>query len=517
MQVGAITPVFTANYNTKLQKNSNVAFTGITSQMNKRTHIDGQRDISKIVEKHKDRSLVVGQLPRFIMDRLPKENREAAIKEIYDVFAQVTERLRNYDQTKVQSIAELMHRRDDKSVKMLEDVLTKYNIISKWDDFDLEYLGKGGKGAVYKLVGLRDLTSPDEDELVIKVFHQVKGDDWQLFKSHGCYAEINSAAYWMNNVGYDTNRGKFFFADLKSGFIVNKYIDEDVRIPHRIVDVYRLGLKVTDEDAAKKHNVCKGYSYDWGGLRVVNRIKNGDKYARKMSEIIKNTDEKYRELEWWKHFSNTHKANKESINAGLAMSIKHLKDKTKYIDTCLELNQVKVNRALSYVLKYLPYETAVKYFEKLFNTKDALTQVILYNEVPLLAMKHRDKEIKDDLQTVKSEIISSRVAKYYEIANKYVLPDAVEHAGSFIHLVPKSKFREYYSKLVKIDRYDLRDRLLYKFEFVDPADRYFVLTKIAEAVKTENLKNKLLEKAKCLTEQQLENIKNILRLRNFKV
>lgn len=108
----------------------------------------------------------------------------------------------------------------------------------------------------------------------------------------------------MNNAGFETQRGKFFFGDLKTGYMFIKYVDDDIRLPQKIIDPYTLGLKCTDEDLLKKHNVCKNYSFDWGGVRVVNRIKNESKIARYVQDKIKNTDNKYKKQEWEKLFVN---------------------------------------------------------------------------------------------------------------------------------------------------------------------------------------------------------------------
>ena len=47
-----------------------------------------------------------------------------------------------------------------------------------------------------------------------------KGPEWHPYKSHGNYAELNTAAYWMKNLGRNTQRGRFFFGDITSGFMV---------------------------------------------------------------------------------------------------------------------------------------------------------------------------------------------------------------------------------------------------------------------------------------------------------
>lgn len=491
-----------------------VSFSGLTKKMKKHTYIDGQRDIKKIIDERGDKNLIVGQLPPFMIEKLPKENRKEAIMDIYNTFSEITEELRYFDDEKVDlskagAIDEITKRRCKSTAEKFENVMRKYNFVGKWDDCDIEYLGKGGKGAAYKLVGLRDFSDKNEDEFVIKVFHVVEGRNWQYSKSHGCYAEINSAQYWINNVGTDTNRGKFFWGDMRSGYMINKFVDEDVRLPKRTIDPYEFGLKCTDEDAAKKHNVCKGYSYDWGGVRVVNRLKNGDKYARTVLNDIKNTPEGYRSLKWEKIMSKKD-GNSDSRQAGLAMSIKYMDNKTHYFDRCLALNKPKVNQGLAYALKYLPYNEAVKYFEKLVQTDDSITQVILFNEIPLLAMRHRDDNLKDDLQTRRSEILCTRVKAYYDIAEKYAKPDTIEHLASFLHLLPKENFKPYYRRLARIQNDDLHDRMIYKFSNVDRENHFFVLKQLSRNVRNEKLKQQVREHFCYVNEEQREKLEKIM-------
>ncbi len=486
------------------------AFCGMTKQLKKIMHIDGQKDIKAIIEKRAGKSQIAGRLPSFIFEKLPKENREAAIRDFYSVFDRISEELRNFDESKAVKLEEIRKRRYNYNKELLETLIRKYKLAGILDDVDIEYIDKGGKGAGYRIIGLRG-HDIDEDELVMKNYHMIEGKDWQPYKSHGNYAEQNSAVYWMNNVGFDTQRGKFFWGNLKQGYMIVKYIDEDVRNPRRIVSPYTYGLKCTDEDIVTKHNVCKMYSYDWGGVRIINRIKNNSKTARAVQSKIRDTEDKYREMEWARLFHSKH-MDKSQKNAGLAMSIKHMPNKNFYINKCLELNDPLVNRSLSYVLKYLPYEDSLKYFEKLVQTDDTVTQVILFNEIPLLAMDNKNIVIKDDLKFSGTDIVPEKILELYNIAEKYAHPDSIEHLASFLHLLPHKQFRPYYERLAKIDNYALHDRLIYKLDFVQNEDLLFAIKSIFGNLKASEsaLKEKLMIHAFRLSPEELESVKKIL-------
>lgn len=468
------------------------AFTGFTKQLSRRIFVDGQKDISKLLEKYPNKYPVCGQLPEFITYKLPKEIRKSAIHEIFEAFDKVTMQLRGYTPDSTSSINEILKSRPDSAVEILNNVFKKYKIIRPFvdDDIDIVYLDKGGKGAVYKIEGLKGWTSSkvdkmfdDPDEFVIKVYHQIKGEGWHPFKSHGAWAESNSANYWTKHEGRYTQRGKFYFAGLKSGYMVNKFLDEDTRLPKRVVDEYSRGIKCTDEDkySSNKHvidgyNRIKGYNYDWGGCRVVNRVKNENKIALTILNRIKNTPEKEVLIKWQSLFAQ--KQNKDDIRAGLALAIKYIpRDCQKAcIEQCLELNRPKVNQALAYVLKYLQYEDSVPYYKKLLQTNDVKTQVILLNEIPLMSKKLKPdaKNINDDITAQLAEIVPERIERYYNIAERYAHPDAIEHLASFVHLLPRENIPRQYEKLVKLDNESLHERLLYtlgrvpKF-FVDDA------------------------------------------------
>lgn len=359
-------------------------------------------------------------MPEFITYKLPKEIRKTAIHEIFEAFDKVTLLLRGYTPDSKSSMNEIMKSRPDSAVEILNKVFKKYKIIKPFvdDDIDIVYLDKGGKGAVYKIEGLKgwpsskvDKMFDDPDEFVIKVYHQLKGEGWHPFKSHGAYAESNSANYWTKHEGRYTQRGKFYFAGLKSGYMVNKFLDEDTRLPKRIVDEYSRGIKCTDEDkyASNRqvidgYNRIKGYNYDWGGCRVVNRVKNENKIALAVLNRIKETPEYDVIRKWQSLFSE--RQNKDDIRAGLALAI---------------------------------------------------------NEIPLMAKKLKPdaKNIKDDISAQLAEIVPERIDRYYNIAERYVLPEAIEHLASFVHLLPKENIPRQYTKLVKIENESLHERLLY--------------------------------------------------------
>lgn len=488
-------------------------FKGLTKCLKNKIYLDGQKDIEILLRKKANTNPVVGQLPNFIFKKLPKDKRRESILDILKVFDEVSNTIRDYIPEGDAFIFNPSLRHRPKSVNtLLTEVLRKYGILGKWDDdIDVKYIDQGGKGKVFKLEGLRD---PDtEDEFVIKVFHQIKGKDWHPYKSHGCYAEINNGIYWRNHEGHDTHRGKFFFGSLASGYIVSKFLDEDVPLPSRVVPEYKYGIKCTDEEKdgpINGYNRIKGYNYDYGGMRVVNRLKNSDKIARQTLERIRDLKPENR-TSYWEDCFKDRKSNRDNLLAGLALGIKYLNNKSFYIDRCISLDKPIVNRALGYVLKYLPHEDAVKYFEKLFQTTDETTQIILFNEIPLLAKRKAGSvEMQDDINAQLMEIIPERIYTFYMIAEKYAMPSTVEHLASFVHLLPANKLKQQYRKITNINNKELQERLMWKFGYLSEEMQLYAIRRLAAVVESAELKDRVLSVAKRMGTETFQNVKVII-------
>ena len=171
----------------------------------------------------------------------------------------------------------------------------------------------------------------------------------------------------------------------------------------------------------------------------------------------------YRELEWYKLFFSKTKYDKQQKEAGLAISIKHLNRRSTAFDLSLRFNNQLADMGLAYVLKYQKENNAKKYFEILMKRNNPITQTVLLNEIPLIT---RGKVKVDDLDVPKGEINSKKIAEYYSIARKYVLPEIEQHLASFIHLLPEDQIIPEAKRLISKNNYEINDRLLHKIKFV---------------------------------------------------
>ena len=517
-----VLPINTSSYyaskNQKLQNQpqtsaSNVHFGGLSRLLSKKIYPDGQKEIMELISQRSPRaSKTVGQLPGYIFDRIVPTQRQKAIPEIMAVFDSVVKSIRDFKPAKAQSGSYRPQFAND----MLTDVFREFGIIDKKDSINLKYLGTGPSSKTFLLEGIGD--PKNGDKYLLKVYHELFNPVWHAAKRNGLYSELNTAMYWRAHEGLETQKGKFFFGSLDSGFMLTKYLDNSVAKPRRVVNPYKYGM-VYDERTPKSillnihDSTVNGYNYRYSGLAVVNKVKNSSKEARYFMEQVKKsgynvvnkklkgmsperleayglakegkklvvTDNKVFEnsglimrengeivhvnnqkrLAYWKEQMALPKKS-ENMVAGLAMGIKHLPahSRVECLQECLQYNMPKVDQGLAYLLKYLPNEEAMKYFDILMKRGNSETQTILLNEIPLLSRrKLLGVKVADDINVSPADVVPERVEKYYEMAKQSVNNDAVEHLASFLNMLPETSKYKYYKYLSEIDMKSVQERL----------------------------------------------------------
>ena len=469
----SVRPVSIQNGQNK--RNSNQNFNGVTKRLSHHTFVDGKKDLAVLFERTKPKDTTVGQLPPFMFEAIPADKaRPKKIKEILNVFNEVADELRPFRPWINLPDEERIKRRPNSVVPKLKKVFVDLGLIKEDAPFDLVYLGEGNYKKAYKIDGVKDPKTGEE--LAFKIFHPTKTEqgwshehEWHQYKTHGTFAELNTAMSWRKSEGQYTHRGKFYFGDVAHQHFVDKYITRGVEPPKRYVNEYDLGLKTVDEDrrGGNAHNFIEGYSIDPGGLRVVNRVKNESKVARYILKRVKQQPPEYRESEWYRILAMKNTGiDKRQKEAGLAICIKHLPNKEKYVEECLKFKNSFADMGIAYALKYLPEKSAKKYFEVLMKRKDPTTQTVLLNEIPLLSRERLDKAKVDDLDVPRGEIVTKTLSEYYHLAQKHVLPEVEEHLASYVHLLPQEEILPEAQKLVDKHTFDITDRLLHKVKWV---------------------------------------------------
>jgi hypothetical protein len=293
--------------------------------------------------------------------------------------------------------------------------------------------------------------------------------------------------------------------------MVCNFIDGKKPKPEKIVNEYTKGAKLTDEEmnAIFGHNRINGYSIDWGGVRVVNRIKNKNRTANYILTKIQKTDPKYREIEWWKIYNNK-RFDPVGKKAGLALSIKYMRNPDEYIIHCLDEDHPLVGVSVAYALKYLPYEKSKKIFDQLMKKGNSLTQVVLMNEIPLIARNQRIADKYDDMNVPKDEIDPKKIRIYYRIAAKHATPLAQEHLASYIHLLPEKDIMKEFEKLIKTKDDRVYERLIHKMRIVRedefPIDiKFAMINRLAKEIENPYLLKKLQETRTYIIRCNLDN------------
>lgn len=462
------------------------AFAGMTKILKRKIFLDGKKDILEILKKRKpNQNSYAGQLPPGIFEAIRnKPYKKSAIKEILTTFSEIAAEIRDFKSSSNKAIEELRNRRSNSTVEKLKNLFKKYNLKNTNEDVDIIFLGRGDYGSGFKLTGIHDNIT--NDIYMLKVHTLIdKTPNWHRYKSHGCYSELNSAVYWTKKWGWNSQRGKFYFGSINDGFMVDNFISEKTAKYKKLVNEYKAGLKLTDEELANYgHNKINGYSIDWGGIRVVNRTKNQSKTATYVLNQIKKTSRHYRAGKWWEIYNNN-KLDKVQKQAGLALAIKHLNNKPFYIEECLKMREPFVDQSLAYLLKYLPHEEAKFYFERLAQRKEPLTQTVLMNEIPLLSRKPLP-EAYDDMNIPKEELYPDKIRVFYSIAKKYATEESREHLASYIHLLPQADIMQEFQKLIDLKDYNIFDRLLHKIRTVPETEfpfdlKFKMLDKILES------------------------------------
>ena len=479
-------------YSVNGTKMNNTNFKGITKAMSRKVFLDGKKDVLNFLLQRGDKNTRVGTLPPCIYDKLRSLNkidRENAIKEICSVFEECAHDIRAYVPSITGPAEEYKNKRPNSSVEKMRKVLNKYGVLDKPENFDLIYLDKGEYKGAYKMEGLKEDKTGDIP--CYKVFHKVDNTpEWHKYKCHGNYAELNSAAYWRKAEGNYSDINRLYCGDMKSGYLIDRLIQQTTPRPKVITCMYDYGTKNTDAfQFGNGHNIMNGFLFDQGGYRVINRVKNTSKIARYVLKQLKETPEEQRWIIWnkirtsssYKHLDKTQKI------AGLGLAIKHLNPKyqEKATELCLGYKEPFIDMAVAYALKYMPYETSLKYFPVLLKRNNPEVQTVVLNEIPLLSKT--DNLRFDDINTPRHKVDPVKVNKYYQIAKYLVLDETREHLASYVHLLPKNIMQKEADKLIAYNTHEINDRLLHKIKYepTDPeeysfGDKMEIITKIQQ-------------------------------------
>ena len=247
-----------------------VKFTGLNRNLSKMAYEYSESIKSEVATFPKSKG-IVGNLPAEWIQKIPKENRANAIKELYSEMKAIVNDFR------------LNVFFDTNTTEKLNEAFAKAGIAKSSEKIKIAHIDDGFYGSVFALKGLSD------DKYVIKIF---KSND-EINKYHGNYIEPNRAAFWQKRAGGNTQMVPFHFADVEAGYMVNKYIDEQTPQFKKYISPKVYGLKSADIcDQKTGKNVINGFQIDYGGIKIEERNllkKNMNVLRKKPRRVAKST------------------------------------------------------------------------------------------------------------------------------------------------------------------------------------------------------------------------------------
>ncbi len=291
-------------------------------------------DIVLLSRRHPEAAGRAGSIPWRTKDQIG----------VFDGFANAAKNLRETYDT-------------DTASKILTDAMKKAKIIPSKTSISLESLGGGALGNAYKFsVGGEEYvlkvfrhTSPSETFVNLRdsaikltegnvfgvlgnafkginaISHDLRqiGDDvinrrilpkaldaFLRETSHGVHFEANRASR-IGRIGPQGNqfeKARIYFADLESGFTVNKFVPENAPTPTNPINLRSHGLTSTDSGQLTlsgrriEHNITNGNSFDFGGLVVRHGALSNSPKAIEVYGRIVSTREPDRAAAWINEF-----------------------------------------------------------------------------------------------------------------------------------------------------------------------------------------------------------------------
>ena len=362
-------------------------FRGLSRSLSKRVY-DNSADIKAEADKYKKSNYVVGSLPPQWIDKIPKEIRAEIIKEIYNCFKEASLSLR--ESHKFFSSDHIGFRKPlttriykKNSIDILKEVLYKAKIINDKKDFSLQLVDDGSYGVCYKL-------TIGSDSFALKVFKKISDLSEEF---HGNYIEINRAHY-LNKNAKNYQFAKFYFGDLKTGYLIEDFISNKKAPPGRNLNLFSIGINYYDDH---QYNFINGYLIDYGGFYISDDHLAKNKIARWVFKKIGSNEKIDDRLQRWSELFELASQNKIKNANDIILGLTCLLNYIGFYDPvktreCYHkvLDSGIMNDQIRYIL------AGQLYNEKVFDCNSRLEACIkLYNNASDSFKKHLLSMIKE--------------------------------------------------------------------------------------------------------------------------
>lgn len=162
-----------------------------------------------------------------------------------------------------------------------------------------------GNGAFGRAFAFKD---DDNNTYVLKVFHKLLDEEFKEHNSkigHYKKMEPNRAAYIKRNTK-SNEFAKFYFADLKNGFMITEYIDKKKKFKHRFLPDM-IGVEYTDKNSS---NLKKDSIIDYGGIRVKSPLIANNKTVKWVYNTLNRIHASQDRVDKWHDIFNEASTNK---------------------------------------------------------------------------------------------------------------------------------------------------------------------------------------------------------------
>lgn len=372
--------IINSNYNQKTN------FTGLTSYFQKTIFSPG--DVKKLTTEIFKNSFV-GNLPSEWIEKIPKQQRAQTIKEVFHGF---------------RKFVQLINEEPATALSHLEKTLKTAGILPVDKGIKLKFEGAGAYGKVYRLEGLENKKT--SEQYVIKIYNQ-KGNN---AKNNGILPELNRGGfYWPKAAGRNTQMVKTFFGDLESGFAVNKFIDDSVKCPKKIIPSKLVGLESYDDlpkqdlsNGLYSLNVINRYVVDHGCLRITcPEIINSKEAKYVMKKVFSAPRDKAFD-EWLKLLNNPAYKHNSNVRIALIEALEYLQptDIAKGFNEVLERfnKSQQVKHYLAKNIKFIQDKDFNLCFAKLWGQSDLPEKIELIKNIDRLPPKVQNHYISEALK-----------------------------------------------------------------------------------------------------------------------
>ncbi|HNW26520.1 MAG TPA: hypothetical protein PKI94_07010 [Candidatus Gastranaerophilaceae bacterium] len=447
-------PSINSNYDKK------ISFTGLTSYLRKT--VFPCDDVKKLATDIFDNSFA-GNLPSEWIEKIPKNQRTQTIKDVFQGFRE---------------FVQLINEKSETALSQLEKTLKGAGILSYDKSINLKFEGSGSYGRVYRLEGLENQKTGEQ--YVIKLYNKAQKNA----QNNGIFAELNRGGlYWPEALGKKTQMVKTFFADLESGFVVNKFIDDSLASPKNIVPSKLLGLESYDDHPKQNVlnnlyslNVINGYVIDQGCLRAVCPEIINSKDARYVIKKIFFTPKNKAYEKWLELLNNPAYKHNSSVKVALIEAMEYLQpgDRTKCFNEILERfnKDQKLKHYLTKNIKFIQDEDFAPCFAKLWSQSEPVEKNELIKNIDRLPQKMQKNYISE------------------AIKEKTLIPEVVEKFDN----LPKEELADLFNSAIKESDDESKIKLFEKLFLLPEELRLEYAKKILQNIENMNILGKVEEK-----------------------